>query len=107
MSGVLEAMRALDGAEAFLEFFGVPFEVSVLNVNRLHILGRFHQYLQREGDLADMDEAAQRERCRELLARAYRDFEHSSAQREKVFRVFRAAEGVGTVPLESLRVPRR
>lgn len=103
MSGVFEAMKTLDSAEAFLEFFDVPFEVSVLNVNRLHILQRFHQYLRQERDLTSMDEAVQRARCRDMLARAYGDFERSTAQKEKVFKVFRDAEGVKTVSVDSLR----
>ena len=75
----------------------------MVNVNRLHILQRFHQYLRQTKGLGEMDEVVQHDTCRELLARAYQDFVNSSAVKEKVFKVFRDAEGIKTVSLDSLR----
>ncbi|HEX6735548.1 MAG TPA: nitrogenase-stabilizing/protective protein NifW, partial [Azonexus sp.] len=40
-----EAMEDLVSAEDFLDYFAVPYEPSVVQVNRLHILQRFHDYL--------------------------------------------------------------
>ena len=40
-----EAMEELVSAEDFLEFFEIEFEPSVVHVNRLHILQRFHSYV--------------------------------------------------------------
>jgi nitrogenase-stabilizing/protective protein len=59
----------------------------VVQVNRLHILQRFHDYL------AGVDEMPDGARQRyvlhaELLAAAYQDFVVSDALTEKVFRVF-------------------
>jgi len=102
-----ERLRALSSAEDFLRFFGLPYDERVLQVNRLHILKRFHQYLRGESELqAGGDDVALFRRYRELLARAYLDFVASTPAREKVFRVFEQAEGVRTVPLEALRASR-
>jgi len=35
----------LESAEDFLDYFGVAYEPSVVHVNRLHILQRYHDYL--------------------------------------------------------------
>jgi nitrogenase-stabilizing/protective protein len=71
--------------------------------NRLHILKRFYQYLHRSEGLAGLDDVALFRRYRELLAQAYEDFVNSSAQREKVFKVFQDAEGTQHVQLGALR----
>lgn len=92
----------LSSAEDFLEYFGVPYDAGVVHVNRLHILQRFHDYLD---DLDGMpgDEDAQRAVYAEWLTRAYADFVESDAQTEKVFRVFRMNEPVHVeIPLTDL-----
>ncbi len=81
----------LESAEDFLEFFGVEYEPSVVHVNRLHILQRFHQYIE-EIDGLPRGETAQYELYAGLLRGAYEDFVHSSALEEKVFRVFQMHE---------------
>jgi nitrogenase-stabilizing/protective protein len=103
VNGLIEAMRKLESAEEFFHFFGVAYDPAVINVSRLHILQRFHQYLRQEADFARHDEAGQRQICTGLLERAYGDFVRSSPLREKVFKVFRDAEGVKTVSVNSLR----
>jgi nitrogenase-stabilizing/protective protein len=40
-----EAMDDLVSAEDFLDFFGIEYDASVVQVNRLHILQRYHNYL--------------------------------------------------------------
>lgn len=78
----------LSAAEEFFQFFGVPFEQSVVNVNRLHILKRFNQYLRRDGRGETLDAEARVAHYRALLQQAYEDFTRSTAQQEKVFKVF-------------------
>ena len=46
MQDLLTRLKALSSAEDFLHFFGVPFDEHVVQVNRLHILKRYFQYLQ-------------------------------------------------------------
>lgn len=107
MGSLFDDMRQLESAEAFFEFFGVEYDPAVVNVSRLHILQRFHRYLRQIPNLGERDAAAQRSLCAEQLEHAYRDFLHSSPLREKVFKVFRDAEGVKTVSVDSLRAALR
>ena len=83
-----EAMEELSSAEDFLDFFQVPYEPSVVHVNRLHILQRFNEYIAQSADLLPEGEDAQKEVYQRLLARAYQDFVESDALTEKVFKVF-------------------
>jgi nitrogenase-stabilizing/protective protein len=103
MPDLVSRLGTLSSAEDFLQFFGVPFDPPVVHVNRLHILKRFRQYLQRSEGLDALDEVALFRRYREHLVQAYQDFVQSNAQREKVFKVFQDAEGTQHVNLASLR----
>jgi len=103
MEILMRALKNLSTTEEFLEFFAVEYQPAVVNVNRLHILQRFHQYLRQAKLSTDCDEAEALETCRNLMEKAYQDFVHSSAVREKVFKVFRDAEGVKTVSVENVR----
>ena len=84
-----EALDELVSAEDFLDYFAVPYDASVVQVNRLHILQRFHDYLAKQAPVLPTEESAQRAIYRQWLERAYRDFVSSDAQTEKVFAVFR------------------
>ena len=83
-----EALEELVSAEDFLEFFEVPFEPSVVHVNRLHILQRFHDYMAKQAPHLPPDEEQQRGIYRLWLQRAYQDFVESNSITEKVFAVF-------------------
>ena len=91
-------LAELSSAEEFLDYFGIDFAVPVVQVNRLHILQRFHDYLAKQ----EADKAPDYSAYRHWLARAYGDFVGSSAQAEKVFAVFQTVEGSSFVPLSSL-----
>ena len=96
-------LKQLSAAEEFLDFFGVPYEQSVVNISRLHILKRFYQYMRQESALEEADEVETYRRLRALLTDAYGDFVRSTAAQEKVFKVFQDAEHK-SVSLESLRM---
>jgi len=89
----------LESAEDFLNYFGIDHEPSVVHINRLHILQRYHDYLNghrqhgAEPGYADY---------RALLERAYRDFVHSDARTEKVLRIHQKAGGIAKVSLSSI-----
>lgn len=102
MSEIVTELGKLSSAEEFLNFLEVKYEQRVVNVNRLHILKRFNQYLARHR-FGSTDAAAVRAEYKALLERAYGDFVTSDAITEKVFKVFQDATGVKTFSLDSLR----
>ena len=85
-------LEELESAEDFLQYFALDYQPSVVHVNRLHILQRFHDYLHDGAAAMPEDEAAQKAVYRTLLQRAYEDFVVSDAQTEKVFKVFKMGE---------------
>lgn len=103
MQTLAQRLTQLSDAEEFLDFFGLPYEQSIVNVNRLHILKRFYQYTRKEQGSEAMDDTAMFKHLRALLSKAYEDFVRSSPAREKVFKVFQDAEHK-SVTLDSLRM---
>lgn len=102
MSEVMDALGKLSAAEEFLNFLEVGYDQHVVNVNRLHILKRFNQYMARH-TFTGANDAEIKAEYRALLARAYNDFVASDAATEKVFKVFQDATGVKTFSADSLR----
>src|SRR5271167_2445791 len=94
-------LQDLSSAEDFLNYFSVPYEPRVVQVNRLHILQRFHDYLAQAGDSLPEEEAPRRVVHKRLLERAYQDFVTSDALTEKVFKVFHEAQN-HFIPVEEL-----
>jgi nitrogenase-stabilizing/protective protein len=90
-----EAMDELVSAEDFLDFFDVPYAAPVVQVNRLHILQRFHDYLAKQVPNLPPGDESQRSIYRLWLERAYKDFETSDALTEKVFAVFQHVDKPG------------
>ncbi len=93
-----EALEELVGAEDFLNYFAIPFDQTVVHVNRLHIMQRYHDYLNKgQGAIPDdCSDSARRDIYQKLLLRAYNDFVASDAQTEKVFKVFKMNEPQST-----------
>lgn len=87
-----DEIEDLVAAEDFLQYFKIEYDPTVVHVNRLHILQRFHDYLDKAVDDMPEDETAKKTVYMHLLSRAYQDFVHSDAQTEKVFKVFKTAE---------------
>jgi len=100
-------LEDLESAEDFLHYFAIPYEQSIVHVNRLHILQRFHDYLLQASDTMPDDEQAKRAVYTKLLERAYQDFVESDAQTEKVFKVFNMGIGepeTAFVPLTDIKL---
>ncbi len=102
MSEIVNALGKLSSAEEFLDFLEVDDDQRVVNVNRLHILKRFNQYIARHA-FKGGGEAETRAEYKTLLEQAYADFVKSDAVTEKVFKVFQDATGVKTFSVDSLR----
>ena len=101
-------LEELSSAEDFLDYFRIEYDPKVVQVNRLHILQRFHNYLAEVDDLPDGAEARWALHA-DLLAAAYHDFVVSDPLTEKVFRVFHMHEPkTATIPLSDLlgQIPR-
>jgi nitrogenase-stabilizing/protective protein len=95
-------LEELSSAEDFLDYFGVRYEPAVVQVNRLHILQRFHDYLAGVEEMP-ADPAERWVLHADLLSGAYQDFVTSDAATEKVFRVFhRHGPRTATVDLADL-----
>ncbi len=90
-----EALDELVSAEDFLDYFAVPYDTRVVQVNRLHILQRFHDYLAKQVPNLPPGDEAQHSIYRLWLERAYKDFEASNALTEKVFAVFQHVDKPG------------
>jgi len=98
-----EDLESLESAEDFLNYFGLEYDQTVVHVNRLHILQRFHDYLAKSEEAMPEEEDAKREVYKRLLSRAYQDFVDSNALTEKVFKVFHMHEPQETfVPIGDL-----
>ncbi|MFZ2450511.1 MAG: nitrogenase-stabilizing/protective protein NifW [Methylovulum miyakonense] len=98
-----EEMEELESAEDFLQYFQLDYDQTVVHVNRLHILQRFHNYLQQGVDSLPEDETALRAIYKRLLLQAYQDFVESDAQTEKVFKVFHMGEQNSFVALSDIK----
>ncbi|HEY3301082.1 MAG TPA: nitrogenase-stabilizing/protective protein NifW [Methylophilaceae bacterium] len=103
MSNLLSEMEKFSAAEEFFNFLGVDYDPQVVHVNRLHILKRFQQYMDRDPVPAGLVEEDERASYKKLLAMAYADFVKSNASTEKVFKVFQDADGVQTVSVKKLK----
>lgn len=102
-----EELEELESAEDFLNYFEVAYEQSIVHVNRLHILQRFHDYLEKAKDDMPADEELKRVIYKKLLERAYHDFVESDALTEKVFKVFNMGIGqpqTAFVPLTDIAI---
>ncbi|BBA37427.1 nitrogen fixation protein NifW [Methylocaldum marinum] len=102
MNPLLQQIEGFSAAEEFFDFFGIPYQTEVVNVNRLHILKRFNQYLARSPIPDDLDEESAWNICKEYLTRAHDDFITSNAAQEKVFKVFQEQDGK-SISLESMK----
>ena len=95
-------LEELSSAEDFLEYFNIPYDPVVVHVNRLHILQRFHDYID-SSDEMPTDETERYQIYAGLLSSAYSDFVKSDALTEKVFKVFHQHEPVTIeIPLQQL-----
>lgn len=95
-------LEELSSAEDFLEYFAIAYDATVVHVHRLHILQRFHDYLEGIDEMPTTDEE-RRLLYAGMLNGAYSDFVSSDARTEKVFRVFQKREALRIeIPIANL-----
>lgn len=89
MPRTLETLNTLTDAEDYFQFFELPFDAEVVNVNRLHILRKFSQLVMEIDDhSADLNADQKYERYRQALQNAYNLFTASTSYEQKLFKVF-------------------
>lgn len=106
MNLLAQDLAGLSSAEDFLTFLDVAYDPAIVAICRLHILKRFHTYLDALKGLEEMSVQERRTLYREQLTHAYTDFVHSSARAEKVFPVFRRQDNA-FVALSAIRLVSR
>jgi len=102
-SNLLSTMQKFSAAEEFLDFLDVDYVPQVVQVNRLHIMKRFQQYLGRDPVPEGLPELDEREAYKTRLQQAYQDFVQSNAVVEKVFKVFQDKAGVQTISVNKVK----
>jgi nitrogenase-stabilizing/protective protein len=110
---VLQDLGQLSSAEDFFNYLDLPFEPTVVQVSRLHILRRMGQYLKGseiDGAFDGLSEEQIKTLCRDHLDQAYQDFVASTPIQERLFKVHKEAiepkqePASNFVPLDSLKV---
>lgn len=86
-----EELEGLSSAEDFLDFFEIDYDPKMVHVNRLHILQRFHDDLEKDAEMPEGEDACNAYYAK-WLTKAYQDFVSSDALTEKVFKVLKEAK---------------
>jgi nitrogenase-stabilizing/protective protein len=89
MNKTMNQFQKLVDAEEFLQFFELPYDQKFVNVNRLHILQKFSQFIG-EIDAANptSSEAEKLNQYALALQKAYALFLESTPHEQKLFKVF-------------------
>lgn len=82
----LSQFNRLKDAEEYFNFFSLPYDPKILNINRLHILRKFSEIVQSREK--GQDEAQTLATYRQALQTAYDLFLTSSSVEQKLFKVF-------------------
>jgi nitrogenase-stabilizing/protective protein len=76
-------------AEEYFEFFQLPYDQKFVNVNRLHILKKFSQFMgEVDGKYPELNTEEKLNKYREALEQAYQVFTDSTPLEQKLFKVF-------------------
>ncbi|MEH2249456.1 nitrogenase-stabilizing/protective protein NifW [Nostoc sp.] len=89
MTGTIDEFKHLVDAEEFFKFFNLPYDLEVVNVNRLHILKKFSQYIKEIDDnSSDLSQEEKLNQYSLALQKAYQVFIESTPHEQKLFKVF-------------------
>ncbi len=89
MSRSIDEFKKLVDAEEFFQFFNLPYDLEVVNVNRLHILKKFSQYIREIDDNAtELSTEEKLNQYSTAFQKAYEVFLESTPQEQKLFKVF-------------------
>ncbi|BAY90844.1 MULTISPECIES: nitrogenase-stabilizing/protective protein NifW [unclassified Tolypothrix] len=89
MSRNIDEFKKLVDAEEFFQFFEMPYDQTFVNVNRLHILKKFSQFMREvDENFPDLKPEEKLEQYAIALQKAYEVFIESTPQEQKLFKVF-------------------
>ncbi|MEA5620845.1 nitrogenase-stabilizing/protective protein NifW [Cronbergia sp. UHCC 0137] len=89
MNRTIEQFRTLVDTEEFLIFFELPYDQTFVNINRLHILKKFSQYIKEIDDNSSaLTDAEKLNQYSLALQKAYQVFVESTPHEQKLFKVF-------------------
>ncbi len=89
MSGDIDKFNQIVDAEDYFDFFQLPYDQKVVNVNRLHILKKFSQFIKEiDENYTDISSSDRLNKYCEALEKAYQVFLESTPQEQKLFKVF-------------------
>jgi nitrogenase-stabilizing/protective protein len=89
MTPSLNDFDRLTTAEEYLDFFQIPYDPKIVNVNRLHILQKFSQNISEiNNNFPSLTETEKLDRYQTALTEAYEIFLTKSSIETKLFKVF-------------------
>lgn len=89
MNWDLDKFKKISDAEEYFEFFELPYDPHFVNINRLHILKKFSQYMEEVDEASpDLSKQDKLNLYRIALKRAYDVFLSSTPLEQKLFKVF-------------------
>ncbi|MCE2719721.1 nitrogenase-stabilizing/protective protein NifW [Dolichospermum circinale] len=89
MSTNIDEFKNLVDAEEFFIFFNLPYDQKFVNVNRLHILKKFSQFMSQIDDsYPQLNDQERLEKYCVALQQAYQVFIESTPHEQKLFKVF-------------------
>ncbi|WP_017656000.1 nitrogenase-stabilizing/protective protein NifW [Fortiea contorta] len=89
MNKTIDEFKKLTDAEEFFVFFNLPYDQQFVNVNRLHILKKFSQYMgEIDEKFPDLNPEAKLSQYCLALQKAYEVFLESTPHEQKLFKVF-------------------
>lgn len=84
----LDGVEELESAEAFLDFFGIPYEAAQVRSKRLHIMHHFNQQIKNANSERCMNEQDRFLLAKTLLAESYRNFHHQDVKANSTLGVY-------------------
>lgn len=89
MSFTLDDFNKITDAEEYFEFFQLPYDRNFVNVNRLHILKKFSQFIDEiNTNYPALGEDEKLQKYRDALIQAYEVFLSKTPLETKLFKVF-------------------
>ena len=84
----LDGIEELESAEAFLDFFGIPYEAAQVRSKRLHIMHHFNQQIKNANSERCMNEQDRFLLAKTLLAESYRNCHHQDVKSNSTLGVY-------------------